>query len=104
LSVSAADPLNLLGILTPGARLPSLVANRLLYRDGVPVAAHAAGEVRFLENLEPKDRWEAQTALLRRQAPLAVELESPGENELESHVELESPGELASPGQNDTGA
>jgi ATP-dependent Lhr-like helicase len=76
LSVSAADPLNLLGIITPGARLPSLAGNRLLYRDGLPVAAYAAGEVRFLENLQPKDQWEAQTALLRRQAPVLLELES----------------------------
>ncbi len=76
LSVSAADPLNLLGIITPGARLPSLAGNRLLYRDGLPVAAYAAGEVRFLENLLPKDQWEAQTALLRRQAPVLLELES----------------------------
>jgi ATP-dependent Lhr-like helicase len=76
LSVSAADPLNLLGILTPGARLPSLAGNRLLYRDGLPVAVYAAGEVRFLENLEPRDQWEAQTALLRRQAPLLAELDT----------------------------
>jgi ATP-dependent Lhr-like helicase len=77
LSVSAADPLNLLGILTPGARLPSLAGNRLLYRDGLPVALYAAGEVRFLEKLDPKDQWDAQTALLRRQAPLLVEPEAP---------------------------
>ena len=38
LSLSAADPLNLVGILTPGARLPSLAGNRVLYRDGVPIA------------------------------------------------------------------
>jgi ATP-dependent Lhr-like helicase len=75
LSVSAADPLNLLGILTPGARLTSLAGNRLLYRDGLPVAVYAAGEVRFLEDLAPEDQWEAQTALLRRQAPVLVDLE-----------------------------
>ena len=33
-SVSGADPLNLVGILTPGAKLPALAGNRLLYRDG----------------------------------------------------------------------
>ena len=48
-SLSGADPLNLLGILTPGARLPSLAGNRLLYRDGLPIATYAAGEVQFLE-------------------------------------------------------
>ena len=37
-SLSAADPLNLTGIITPGARVPALTNNRVLYRDGVPVA------------------------------------------------------------------
>jgi ATP-dependent Lhr-like helicase len=87
--------LNLLGIVTPGARLPSLAGNRLLYRDGLPVAAYAAGEVRFLENLEPKDQWEAQTALLRRQAPLLLDIESP--EPMQSH----EPGEG---GESDSGA
>jgi ATP-dependent helicase Lhr and Lhr-like helicase len=76
LSLSAADPLNLLGILTPGARLASLAGNRLLYQDGLPLAVYAAGEVKFLETLAPKDQWEAQVALLRRQTPALVELES----------------------------
>ena len=67
-SVSGADPLNLIGLLTPGPRLASLTANRLLYRDGVPLATHAAGSVTFLETLEPKIEWQARTALLRRAA------------------------------------
>jgi ATP-dependent Lhr-like helicase len=73
LSVSGADPLNLLGIVTPGGRLASLSGNRLLYRDGLPLAIYAAGEVQFLEDVPEKEKWEAQTALLRRHAPLAVE-------------------------------
>jgi ATP-dependent Lhr-like helicase len=68
-SLSAADPLNLIGILTPGARLPALTGNRLLYRDGLPVAVLAAGEVRFLQELGAKDAWEAQNVLLRRHVP-----------------------------------
>ena len=68
-SLSGADPLNLIGVITPGARLPALTGNRVLYRDGVPVALYAGGEVTFLEELEPKERWEAQNALLRRQVP-----------------------------------
>jgi len=66
---SGADPLNLVGILTPGARLPALSGNRLLYRDGVPIAVYAAGEVAFLSELEPAARWEAQNLLLRRHVP-----------------------------------
>jgi ATP-dependent Lhr-like helicase len=76
-SLSGADPLNLLGIITPGARLPSLAGNRLLLKDGLPIAQYVGGEVRFLEKLSPTDEWEAHTALLRRQAPLAVELDDP---------------------------
>jgi ATP-dependent Lhr-like helicase len=68
-SLSGADPLNLVGIITPGARLPALTGNRVLYRDGVPIALYVGGEVRFIEALEPKAEWEAQNALLRRHVP-----------------------------------
>ena len=71
-SLSGADPLNLVGILTPGPRLPALSGNRVLYRDGVPVATFAGGEVHFLEELEAKQRWELQNALLRRHVPAVL--------------------------------
>jgi ATP-dependent Lhr-like helicase len=71
-SLSGADPLNLVGVLTPGARLPALTGNRVLYRDGVPVALLAAGEARFLEKLAPDVEWAARNALLRRQVPAAL--------------------------------
>ena len=72
-SLSAADPLNLIGILTPGARLASLSGNRLLYRDGLPIATYAADEVHYLVDLPAKEHWEVQTALLRRHAPLVLD-------------------------------
>jgi ATP-dependent helicase Lhr and Lhr-like helicase len=68
-SLSAADPLNVIGILTPGGRLPALTGNRMLYRDGVPVALYVGGEVKFIEQLEPAEQWQARGALLRRQVP-----------------------------------
>jgi ATP-dependent helicase Lhr and Lhr-like helicase len=68
-SVSGADPLNLVGILTPGPRLPALTGNRLLYRDGVPVALLAGGEVAFLEAFEPAMEWQARMALQRSAMP-----------------------------------
>ena len=71
-SLSGADPLNLVGIVTPGARLPSLSGNRVLYRDGVPVALLAGGEVSFLETLAPQEEWQARNQLLRRQVPAAL--------------------------------
>jgi ATP-dependent helicase Lhr and Lhr-like helicase len=72
-SLSGADPLNLLGIVTPGARLPSLAGNRLLYLDGLPIATFAAGEVQLLEKLGPKEEWEARNAVQRRHVPAALE-------------------------------
>ena len=36
LSLCAADPLNLVGILTPGARVPAVLQNRVTFVDGVP--------------------------------------------------------------------
>ncbi|HEY6927269.1 MAG TPA: DEAD/DEAH box helicase, partial [Steroidobacteraceae bacterium] len=71
-SLSGADPLNLVGILTPGQRLPALNSNRVLYRDGIPVAVFAGGEVRFLEKLEAKEQWDAQSLLLRRHVPAVL--------------------------------
>jgi len=65
-SLSAADPLNLTGVLLPGARLPPITPNRILYRDGVPVAIREAGEVRHLEPLEPAAAWQVRGILLRR--------------------------------------
>ncbi|MEP6883362.1 MAG: DEAD/DEAH box helicase [Gammaproteobacteria bacterium] len=71
--LSAADPLNLIGIITPGARLASLAGNRLIYRDGLPVATYAADQVRYLEELAAKEQWEVRTALLRRHTPLLLD-------------------------------
>jgi ATP-dependent helicase Lhr and Lhr-like helicase len=63
-SLSAADPLNLVGIVTPGPRLAALTGNRVLYRDGLPIALLAAGAVQFLETLDPASEWQAHKALL----------------------------------------
>jgi ATP-dependent helicase Lhr and Lhr-like helicase len=45
IAISAADPLNLVGILMPGPRVAAITAHRILLRDGVPIAALKAGQV-----------------------------------------------------------
>jgi len=50
ITLSAADPLNLQGILTPGTRIPAFTANRILFRDGLPVAALESREIRTLSD------------------------------------------------------
>jgi ATP-dependent Lhr-like helicase len=52
IALSAADPLNLAGILTPGPRVTAVASNRILLRDGLPVAALEAGKI---------VKWEATT-------------------------------------------
>jgi ATP-dependent Lhr-like helicase len=71
-SLSAADPLNLLGIVTPGERLAALPANRFVLRDGVPIATHAAGEVKFLVKLTVPEEWTVRNALVRRAPAVAT--------------------------------
>ncbi len=68
-AVSAADPLNLVGILLPGERVPSFTGNRILFRDGVPVAVYVGKEVRFLSEHDADSEWSVRNALLRRRMP-----------------------------------
>jgi ATP-dependent helicase Lhr and Lhr-like helicase len=67
-SLSGADPLNLIGILTPGQRLSALTANRVVYRDGLPIAALTGGKAVMLTELETADQWEAEKRLVRSSA------------------------------------
>src|SRR6185503_11457636 len=71
-SLSAADPLNLIGIITPGGRLATAASNRVLFRDGVPIAILEAKEIRFLAELDAAEQWKARNALLRRRIPPKV--------------------------------
>jgi ATP-dependent helicase Lhr and Lhr-like helicase len=66
IALSAADPLNLVGLITPETRVPALTGNRVLYKDGLPLAAYVGGEVRFLAPLDPKAQWEAQKTVIAR--------------------------------------
>ena len=44
-TVSACDPLNVVGILTPGDRAPAVPGNRVVFRDGVPVCSLESGKL-----------------------------------------------------------
>jgi ATP-dependent Lhr-like helicase len=68
--LSAADPLNLIGVLTPGPRIAAIGANRLLLRDGVPIAALEAGQVINLNG-------ESETSALEIEQSLKVGKLSP---------------------------
>jgi ATP-dependent Lhr-like helicase len=72
-AISGTDPLNLVGGVLPGAKVPALATSRIVYRDGLPVAVQVAGEVTLLQALEPDDERRMRAALCARvQAPAAV--------------------------------
>jgi ATP-dependent Lhr-like helicase len=65
-TISAADPLNLAGIVTAGERIPAVASTRVVYRDGVPVAVNA-GQVGRGGPTRP-DRVQAPSSVLRPHA------------------------------------
>jgi ATP-dependent Lhr-like helicase len=64
LAISAADPLNLVGIVLPGQRVPALTGNRVLYRDGQVLAVSVAGKIQIWEEMDEAAAWEVSNALL----------------------------------------
>jgi ATP-dependent helicase Lhr and Lhr-like helicase len=65
-AVSTADPLNLAGIVTAGARIPARGRNRIAYRDGVPVAVLENQTFKALQPLDAAEAAEAARAMTTR--------------------------------------
>jgi ATP-dependent Lhr-like helicase len=55
--------LNLVGGVLPGVKVPSLAPSRIVFRDGVPVATRAGGEVTLLQSLSPDDERSVRATL-----------------------------------------
>ncbi|MBK9605718.1 MAG: DEAD/DEAH box helicase [Betaproteobacteria bacterium] len=69
-AICGADPLNLLGSVIPGGKVPALTGARILFRDGVPIATLIAREVSYLEQLGPGEEWAMKKLLLRDHSSL----------------------------------
>ncbi|WP_322102862.1 DEAD/DEAH box helicase [Paraburkholderia sp. J41] len=54
--IPAADPLNLVGTLLPGEKVPAVAGNRIVFRDGVPVATLVAGRFAFFGDIDESGR------------------------------------------------
>jgi len=63
--VSGCDPLNLVGTVLVGDKVPALAGSRVLYRDGAPIAALVAGKVLPLIELSGADTQLVKHVLLR---------------------------------------
>ncbi|MEJ8825336.1 DEAD/DEAH box helicase [Variovorax humicola] len=62
-ALAASDPANLLGTIVHGAKVPRVAGSRVLYRDGVPIAASVAGEFDALVSLDEVETRAARRAL-----------------------------------------
>ncbi len=62
-AINACDPLNLVGLITPGARIPQQSNSRILLRDGLPVAALVAGQLKELTPVDETERLLFERAL-----------------------------------------
>ena len=67
--LSATDPLNLVGTVLPGARVPAVHTNRILFKNGLPVAKQLNGITTFLTDVDAAVRWEIDNLLTRRRNP-----------------------------------
>jgi ATP-dependent Lhr-like helicase len=65
-TISTADPLNLSGIVTAGERLRTASRNRIVYRDGVPLAVREGDFVRALASIDPGIAGDVSRALRTR--------------------------------------
>ncbi|HEV3485236.1 MAG TPA: hypothetical protein VG106_07505, partial [Vicinamibacterales bacterium] len=54
MAISAADPLNLTGIVTAGERIRTAGRNRIAYRDGIPLAVAEGDVIRELAPMDPR--------------------------------------------------
>jgi ATP-dependent Lhr-like helicase len=73
-AVSAADPANLVGVALPGERVPAVASNRVLFRDGVPVARKVGRDIAILVTAERDE----QRRIERAMAPVVRGAEASG--------------------------
>ncbi len=72
LVLSAADPLNLLGVLTSGDRIRAVTSTRIAYRNGVAVAVGEGDSIRPLVELDSQAAAAAASALAARRRLASV--------------------------------
>jgi ATP-dependent helicase Lhr and Lhr-like helicase len=70
MTIAAADPLNLTGIITPGDRIRTAAGNRIVYRNGVPLAALEGDMLRTLGDIDPSIAADVAAAAAGRRVPV----------------------------------
>ena len=77
ITLSACDPLNMIGILTPDDKIPAVIGNKICFRDGVAICSLSHGQIiNYVDETDP-DLIKAQISLghhQRRYSQPPVEL------------------------------
>ncbi|NLE47404.1 MAG: hypothetical protein GX614_03265, partial [Sandaracinaceae bacterium] len=71
-SISAVDPLNLVGLIVPGEPIARLANNRLLFRGGELLARLEAGRVEVVSLPDDLSPFDLERAILRNAAAGAL--------------------------------
>ncbi|MDA0810517.1 MAG: helicase-related protein, partial [Planctomycetota bacterium] len=71
--ISAADPLNLVGIITKHSRVPAAAHNRVAMLNGKPIAALINGEVSFLDMVRATQRDSLARTMLGPGVDIAID-------------------------------
>ncbi|MCC9605170.1 DEAD/DEAH box helicase [Blastopirellula sp. JC732] len=79
IAISAADPVNLFGVVTPGGRIPAIAGNSLVIRNGQIVASKRSGKIDFHLDSTSEEMHEMTRALHagRRIPPREIPLGMP---------------------------
>ncbi|HEY4090316.1 MAG TPA: DEAD/DEAH box helicase [Luteibacter sp.] len=64
--IAGTDPLNLIGGIVAGTKVPANIGNRIAIRNGIPLAAMVAGKFVVLGEVSAEEEREARSALQRR--------------------------------------
>jgi len=70
ITISAADPLNLTGIITGSERLRTAAGNRIVYRNGIPLAALEGDMLRTFAEVDPAIAADVAAAAAGRRVPV----------------------------------
>lgn len=87
--ISAADPLNLVGIITRHSRVPATAHNRIAFLNGKPIAALINGEVVFLDMVRATQRDELARTMLGQSVNFTAE-ENPNSADVDDEMPTSS--------------
>jgi len=69
ITICAADPLNLVGIILSGQRITAQASHRILFKNGLPIAIQKGKKTQYLQPQTPEDEWQIKNILLQKQKP-----------------------------------